>query len=136
MQGEMLGWAAPDNHAAKLESIRAGGGHSFDRADHERILAAYDRFLDKWDFRTAFPTASALFADAGDKLYDTWARILQVIRTDDASDFLVINGWEDQPIDSHSGLVDNQRNFKGDAALIRSALEPFTTSSPAARSGA
>ena len=125
MQGEMLGWAAPDNHAAKLESIRAGGGHSFDRADHERILAAYESFLDKWEFRGAFPTASALFADAGNKLYDTWGRILQVIRTDDASDYLVINGWEDQPIDSHSGLVDNQRNFKGDPALIRSSLEPL-----------
>jgi len=125
MQGEMLGWAAPDNHAAKLESIRAGGGHSFDRADHERILAAYDAFLDKWKFRGAFPTASALFRDAGNKLFDTWGRILQVIRTDDASDYLVINGWEDQPIDSHSGLVDNQRNLKGDAALIHSALEPL-----------
>jgi beta-galactosidase len=125
MQGEMLGWAAPDNHAAKLESIRAGGGHSFDRADHERILSAYESFLDKWNFRGAFPTASALFADVGNKLYDTWGRILQVIRTDDASDFLVINGWEDQPIDSHSGLVDNQRNFKGDPALIRNALEPL-----------
>lgn len=125
MQGEMLGWAAPDNHAAKLESILAGGGHSFDRADHERILAAYESFLDKWNFRGAFPTASALFADVGNKLYDTWGRILQVIRTDDASDYLVINGWEDQPIDSHSGLVDNQRNFKGDPALIRSALEPL-----------
>lgn len=125
MQGEMLGWAAPDNHAAKLESIRAGGGYSFDRADHERILAAYESFLDKWNFRSAFPKASALFADAGNKLYDTWGRILQIIRTDDASDFLVINGWEDQPIDSHSGLVDNQRDFKGDPALIRSALEPL-----------
>jgi len=125
MQGEMLGWAAPDNHSAKLDSIRAGGGHSFDRADHERILAAYDSFLDKWNFRNAFPTTSALFADAGNKLFDTWGRILQIIRTDDASDFLVINGWEDQPIDSHSGLVDNQRNLKGDAALIRHALEPL-----------
>ena len=36
----------------------------------------------------------------------------------------MINGWEDQPIDSHSGLVDNQRNFKGDPELIRSALAP------------
>ena len=125
MQGEMLGWAAPDNHAVKLDSIREGGGHSFDRADHERILAAYERFLDKWNFRSAFPTTSALFADAGYKLFETWGRILQVIRTDDASDFLVINGWEDQPIDSHSGLVDNQRNFKGDPAPIRAALEPL-----------
>jgi beta-galactosidase len=125
MQGEMLGWAAPDNHAQVLESIRRGGGHSYDRADHERILAAYELFFDKWNFRTAFPTTSALFADAGNKLYDTWGRILQIIRTDDASDFLVINGWAGQPIDSHSGLLDNQRNFKGDPQLIRSALEPL-----------
>jgi beta-galactosidase len=125
MQGEMLGWAAPDNHERILESIREGGGQSYDKADHERILAAYSKFLDKWKFRTAFPSASALFADAGSKLYETWGRILQVIRTDDASDYLVINGWEDQPIDSHSGLVDNQRNFKGDPGLIRAALEPL-----------
>lgn len=125
MQGEMLGWAAPDNHAAILESIRRGGGHSYDVADHERILNAYNRFLDKWQFRRAFPSASALFADAGNKLYETWGRILQIIRTDDSSDYLVINGWEDQPIDSHSGLVDNQRNFKGDPELIRAALAPL-----------
>jgi hypothetical protein len=125
MQGEMLGWAAPDNHALTLQSIRDGGGHSYDTADHERILAAYNKFLDKWQFRSAFPTASALFADAGNKLYETWGRILQVARTDDSSDYLVINGWEDQPIDSHSGLVDNQRNFKGDPELIRSALAPL-----------
>jgi hypothetical protein len=125
MQGEMLGWAAPDNHELTLKSIRDGGGHSYDRADHERILAAYNKFLDKWSFRSAFPTASALFADAGNKLCESWSRILQIIRTDDASDFLVINGWEDQPIDSHSGLVDNQRNFKGDPELIRAALAPI-----------
>jgi beta-galactosidase len=125
MQGEMLGWGAPDNHELILKSIREGGGQSYDKADHERILAAYNSFLDKWNFRSAFPTASALFADAGNKLYETWGRILQVIRTDDASDFLVINGWEDQPIDSHSGLVDNQRNSKGDPELIRSALAPL-----------
>ncbi len=101
------------------------GGHSFDRADHERILAAHERYLDKWNFRSAFPSASALFVDAGNKLNETWGRILQVIRTDDASDFLVINGREDQPIDSHSGLVDNQRNLKGDPAYIRAALAPL-----------
>ena len=125
MQGEMLGWAAPDNHTLTLNSIRAGGGHSYETEDHERVVSAHDKFLDKWSFRSAFPTAAKLFADAGDKLYETWGRILQVIRTDDASDFLVINGWEDQPIDSHSGLVDNQRNFKGDPAPIREALAPL-----------
>ena len=124
MQGEMLGWGAPDNHELTLKSIREGGDQSYDKTDHERILAAYNSFLDKWSFRSAFPTTAALFADAGNKLYETWGRILQIIRTDDASDFLVINGWEDQPIDSHSGLVDNQRNFKGDPELIRSALAP------------
>ncbi len=125
MQGEMLGWGAPDNHAQTLESIRQGGGHSYDTADHERILAAYDRFLDKWQFRQAFPTVSALLHDAGTTLNETWGRILQIIRTDDAGDYFVINGWEDQPIDSHSGLVDNQRNIKGDAEPIRAALEPL-----------
>jgi beta-galactosidase len=125
MQGEMLGWGAPDNHTLTVNSIREGGGHSFETEDHDRVLVAYNRFLDKWKFRSIYPTVSDLLTDAGNKLYETWGRILQVIRTDDASDFLVVNGWEDQPIDSHSGLVDNQRNFKGDPALIRAALEPL-----------
>ena len=120
--GEMLGWGTADNHELILEQISRHGGHSYDRQDHEEALGGYKQFLDKWGFRKAFPTPGSLFADIGNKVYDAWSRLLPIMRMSDASDYLVINGWETQPIDSHSGLVDNQRNFKGNPALVASGL--------------
>ncbi len=123
--GEMLGWGAPANHALKLASIKAGGGASYDTELHEKVLAAYEAFLAKWGFRTVYPNAAAMLKEAGDKLFETWARVLQIARTCDATDHFILNGWEDQPIDSHSGFLDNQRNFKGDPAIVREALLPI-----------
>jgi beta-galactosidase len=124
--GEMLGWGAPANHALKLASIRAGGGASYDTDIHENVLAAYEAFLSNWGFRTLYPNASAMLKEAGDKPFETGARVLRIARTCDATDHFILNGWEAQPIDSHSGFLDNQRNFKGDPALVREALRPVT----------
>lgn len=124
VQGEMLGWGAPDNHALTLASIKSGGGYSYNKDLHVKALESYETFLSKWDFNGVFPNASVMLTDVGNKLYETWVRVLHIARTCDTTDHLVINGWEDQPIDSHSGFVDNHRNFKGDPALIRAALEP------------
>lgn len=122
VHGEMLGWASADNHELMVENIRRNGGHGYDLQDHEAPLKAYADFLNKWGFQQAFPTPGALFVDIGNKVYDAWSKILPIIRLSEASDYLVINGWETQAIDNHSGLVDNQRNFKGDPALIASGL--------------
>lgn len=120
--GEMLGWGAPDNHALTLASIARGGGESYEKALHEKVLAAYEAYLAKWGFREAFPNAAAMLRDVGDKLFESWVRILRIARTCDTTDQFVINGWEDQPIDSHSGFLDNQRNFKGDPVIVRAVL--------------
>ena len=126
--GEMEGCAVPDHHAMMVHQVetREFGGHgkSYDLADHQEILAAYNRFLDRWGFRGSFPTAAQLFHDLGNKCYQSWQQYMENIRICDAVDFGVISGWESTAIENHSGIVDNLRNFKGDPDLIASSLKP------------
>src|SRR5260370_5803997 len=116
--GETLGSATPDNHQTNIDNINQAGGYSWDKADHQEILDAYNQFLDKWKFRSAFATASDLFTAIGNKAYDFWGRVVPTIRLADATDYLVLSGWESNPFENHSGIVDDHRNFKGDPALI------------------
>ena len=127
--GEMEGCATPDNHALMVHQITQTyleySGKSYDLIDHQEILAAYDNFLDKWKFRTAFPTAEQLFNALGKKCYDTWQNYLENARISDELDFAVISGWESTAIENHSGIVDNLRNFKSDPTPISGTLTPI-----------
>ncbi len=127
--GEMEGCATPDNHALMVHQITETylmyGGNSYDLTDHKEILTAYDNFLDKWKFRSAFPTAEHLFNALGKKCYDTWQNYLENARISDDLDFAVISGWESTAIENHSGIVDNLRNFKSDPAPISATLQPI-----------
>ncbi len=127
--GEMEGCATPDNHALMVHQITETylmyGGNSYDLTDHKEILAAYDNFLDKWKFRSAFPTAEHLFDALGKKCYDTWQNYLENARISDELDFAVISGWETTAIENHSGIVDNLRNFKSDPTPISATLTPI-----------
>lgn len=122
--GEMLGAAVPDNHSMMVRQLTDKGGKSYDLKDHQEILNAYDSFLDRWNFRTAFKTSEYLFLDIGDKCYDFWGRVIETARLSEENDYLVISGWETTAIENHSGLVDNLRNYKGHPDLLRGRLEP------------
>jgi beta-galactosidase len=124
--GEMEGCATPDNHALMVHQITETylmyGGNSYDLTDHKEILAAYDKFLDRWKFRSGFPSAEHLFNSLGKKCYDSWQNYLENARISDDLDFAVISGWETTAIENHSGIVDNLRNFKSDPTPISGAL--------------
>ena len=122
--GEMKGAASIDDHAALIKQIMKHGGHSYDLADHQEILAAYEKFLDKWGFRKAFPTASDLFQSIGRRAYQSWGQFLENIRVCDVNDYATISGWESTAIEDHSGLVDNFRDFKSNPEPIRNSLLP------------
>ncbi|MGE5313113.1 MAG: malectin domain-containing carbohydrate-binding protein [Acidobacteriota bacterium] len=125
MWGEMLGAATSDNHAAMVREIRRLGGRSYDLKEHEAVLAAYNRFIERWGFRSAFPTTDRLFTSIGNKSYDFWGRVIETARLSEPNDYFVISGWESTAIENHSGLVDNLRLFKGDPSLIASRLLPM-----------
>ncbi len=126
--GEMEGCARPDNHPLMMHQIKETykkyGGDSYDLADHEEIIAGYEKFLDKWEFRKAFPTSESLFLAVGRTCYESWQNYLENARISDELDFAAISGWESTSIENHSGIVDNLRNFKSDPGLISSSLLP------------
>jgi len=121
--GEMLGAAVPDNHPLMIEQIKQHGT-SYDLQDHQQVLDAYDKFLDKWNFRSAFKSTSDLFTEIGNKSYNFWGRVVETAKLSDENDFLVMSGWESTAIENHSGLLDNLRDFKGNPDLISSRLAP------------
>jgi beta-galactosidase len=122
--GEMKGAASIDDHALLIHQIMTHGGKSYDLADHEEILHAYETFLDTWGFRRAFPTASDLFQSIGRRAYESWGQFLENIRICDVNDYATISGWESTAIENHSGLVDNFRDFKSNPDPIRTSLLP------------
>ena len=131
--GEMEGCATPDNHSLMLHELAdpkgTGIGNqpantSYDLKDHQEIVAAYDKFLDKWGFRAAFPATERLWTSLGKKCYDTWQNYMENARISDELDFCAISGWESTAIENHSGIVDNLRNFKSDPGPIRDTLLP------------
>ena len=122
--GEMKGAASIDDHSRLLTEIKIHGGHSYDLADHEELLAVYEKFVDKWGFRKAFPTSSSLFQSIGRRAYQSWGQFLENIRICDANDYAAISGWESTAMENHSGLVDNFRDFKSNPEPIRNALMP------------
>jgi beta-galactosidase len=127
--GEMEGCARPDNHLLMVhqitETYKKYGGTSYDLADHEEIIAGYNRFLDKWGFRKAFPTAESVFLACGLTEYQSWQNYMENARLSDDLDFAAISGWESTAIENHSGIVDNLRNFKSDPKLIAGSLLPI-----------
>jgi beta-galactosidase len=131
--GEMEGCATPDNHSLMLHELAdpkgTGIGNqpantSYDLKDHQEIVAAYDKFLDKWGFRAAFPATEKLWTSLGKKCYDTWQNYMENARISDELDFCAISGWESTAIENHSGIVDNLRNFKSDPTPISATLLP------------
>ena len=122
--GEMATGASPDDHAAMVGWYKAHHQTGYDLSAHETILAAYNKFLDDHQFRSAFPTAETLFREAGAKHYFSAAHLLENARMCNAVDYIVLSGWESTTIDDHSGLVDALRQLKADPALIHQAAQP------------
>ena len=126
--GEMEGCARPDNHSLIVHQItdtyKKYGGISYDLTDHQEIIASYEKFLDKWNFRKAFPSAESVFLAVGKTCYESWGNYMENARISDELDFAAISGWESTAIENHSGIVDNLRNFKADPRLISGSLLP------------
>lgn len=131
--GEMEGCAVPDNHSLMLHELADPRGTgigdqpantSYDLRDHQEIVASYDKFIDRWGFRTAFPATEKLWTSLGKKCYDTWQNYMENARISNDLDFAAISGWESTSIENHSGIVDNLRNFKSDPTPIAATLLP------------
>ena len=122
--GEMEGCAVGDNHVRMIADIQKHGGKSYDLEDHIAITNGAAAFLDRWNFRKAFPSTESYFLAVGKKQYEAWQNYLENIRICDQVDMAAISGWESTAIENHSGIVDNLRYFHADPDLIRVSLLP------------
>jgi hypothetical protein len=122
--GELATGASPDDHAAMVNWYKANHRTGYDLAAHETIVAAYERFLDSYQFRSAFPSAEKLFQEAAAKHYFSAAHLLENARICNNVDYIVLSGWESTTIDDHSGMVDALRQLKANPALIHQASQP------------
>jgi beta-galactosidase len=122
--GELATGASPDDHAAIVNWYKANHRSGYDLTAHETIVAAYEKFLDDYQFRSAFPSAEKLFQEAAAKHYFSAAHLLENARICNNVDYIVLSGWESTAIDDHSGMVDSLRQFKADPSPIHQASEP------------
>jgi beta-galactosidase len=122
--GEMQGCAVADNHVKMVADILAHGGKSYDLEDHQVIIENTNAYLDRWDFRKAFPTSESLFLSIGRKVYESWRNYLENVRLGETVDVACVSGWESTAIENHSGIVDNLRYFKADPKLMSESLQP------------
>jgi hypothetical protein len=116
--GELATGASPDDHTAIVNWYKANRRSGYDLAAHETIVAAYEKFLDDYRFRPAFPSAEKLFREAAAKHYFSAAHLLENARICDTVDYIVLSGWESTTIDDHSGMVDSLRELKADPSGI------------------
>ncbi|HYW94451.1 MAG TPA: glycoside hydrolase family 2 TIM barrel-domain containing protein, partial [Bacteroidales bacterium] len=105
--------------------IHSSGNKGWDGDDYLDEYTAYDRFLDDYGFRKAFPTVDDLTLSMGNVAYYYQGRIIENVRINNITDGYAVNGWEENKIENHSGVVDAYRNPKGDPGLIAWYNEPL-----------
>jgi hypothetical protein len=124
MWGELGTADSPDDDALTVKWYQDKNIPGYNRAAAEARLAAYEAFIDKYNFRSAFPTAEDLFRSVGARHYFDAAHIIENARIADANDFIALTGWEATTVDNNSGLVDALRHLKADPAPLRQANAP------------
>jgi len=124
MWGELGTADSPDDDATTVKWYKEHNvtGYNLDAA--QTRLDVYEAYLDKYQFRSAFPTAEALFRGVGARHYFDAAHIVENARISDANDYIALTGWEATTIDNNSGLVDALRHLKSDPALLVQANAP------------
>jgi len=118
--GEEAAIASPP----RLERLVAGRDPArpgWDGARYRAWRDGYARFLEEKGLADAFGGLDALLGSMGDVALDHHARVVEVLRARDVVDGYVINGWESQPLENHSGIVDIERRVKGDGARLARA---------------
>jgi hypothetical protein len=122
--GSAAAGASADDHSEINKWYEKNKLTGYDRAAHDVLADAYEKALDRYDLRKAFPTAESLFRQIAAKQYFLTARLLENARMSDANDSFTLAGWESTVADAQSGLVDALRHLKGDPAVIKAANAP------------
>ncbi len=103
---------------------RTGQPRGWDGADALARRDAYAALLARPAWRSAFPSLGHMLRSLGDVSYAFHRRAIQNVRLGDVTDGYVINGWEGERFENHSGIVGPWRLPKGSPDRIAETMEP------------
>ncbi len=95
-----------------------GKPNGWDGAAYRQWYQAYVDYLEPRGLTKHFGSVDDLTRSLGNIAFYYQGRIIENIRIGNVTDGYVVNGWEAEKIENHSGVVDCFRNFKGDAQLL------------------
>ncbi|ANY18640.1 Beta-galactosidase [Tsuneonella dongtanensis] len=112
--GEVLGSGSPD----PLDCTASTGWQS----DREELLRkGYDDFLGRRGWRPFFADHAALSREVAVRSAHFWARVIGNMRISDNVDGFALSGWESEPFEQHTGIVDLYRRPKAPPTEIARA---------------
>jgi hypothetical protein len=113
----------------RLEKIKAEVEARRDPGwDGQIYLGWYHRFADfmkQKNLMPYFPTVDTLTCAMGAVSLEHQGRKIEDTRICDLNDGYAVNGWESEPFENHSGIVDCFRNPKADAAVMAYYTQPL-----------
>ena len=107
------------------EHLEKTGRNGWDGAAYKEWYKAYVKYLDEKGLRKYFPSVDDLTRSMGNIPFYYQGRIIENIRTGDVTDGYVVNGWESELLENHSGIVDCFRNPKGDESIMAHYNSPL-----------
>ncbi len=129
-RGEIVFWgeegaiaAPPPFEKILAEIIRGADG--WDGPAYEQRYEVLAEYLELKGMDAAFPSLDRLCRSMGDVAYEYQGRLIENARIGNVADGYVINGWDDQPLENHSGIVDGWRHFKGNPQIIAHYNQPL-----------
>lgn len=129
--GEVVYWgeegavSAPPRLGLIEQELKGAKNLGWDGQVYHDWYAAFDGYLNSNNLRGAFPTVDALCEAMGEVSLEHQGRKIEDTRICDANDGYVINGWESELSENHSGIVDCFRNPKADPAILARYNRPL-----------
>lgn len=123
--GEEGAIGTPGRFELIKNSIEQEELRGWDSQDYLQLFNTYDKFISEKGFRKAFPNVDNLTRAMGNVAYYYQGRAIENMRINNINDGYAINGWEENKLENHSGIVDAFRNPKGDLNFITYYNQPL-----------
>jgi beta-galactosidase len=130
-KGEIVYWgeegavSTPPRLALIKKEVEASPTKGWDGDVYLDWYKQFDNYMTEKKLFTAFPTLDDFTKALGAVSLEHQGRKIEDIRICDLNDGYAINGWEAEPYEDHSGIVDCYRNPKADPAILAYYNQPL-----------
>ena len=122
--GEEGALSAPPRIAAIKADIDKQTYKGWDGVLYLEQYQQFEQFYKNKQLHRSFPSLDALTLAMGDISFEHQGRKIELSRINNLPDGYVINGWEAEILENHSGIVDCYRNPKGRPSILKYYNQP------------